>query len=389
MVLLIISLLSLVIWFYLLCFWGKFWLADQRLETQQVSLESYPPIAIIIPARNEAELLPPTLRSLLLQDYGGDYSIILVDDDSTDKTAQVAEEIAQQLSQTDKLTILSGQPLPLGWTGKLWAIERGINYANKQSPIPKYLLLTDADIEHSKNNLQQLVIKAETEHKILVSLMVLLRCQSLGEKLLIPAFVFFFQKLYPFSWVNRPEKNMAAAAGGCILINNQVLAQIGCMTVIKHELIDDCSLAKIVKNSQSENKDIWLGLTDSAKSLRPYEHLKPIWKMIARTAYAQLNYSPWLLIGTVVGMSLVYLVAPISLAIAIFTANGLLTTIALLTWLLMFIAYLPTIRLYQLSPLWAVSLPAIAFLYTLMTIDSAVQYWRGQGGSWKGRVYKN
>ncbi|BAU64237.1 hopene-associated glycosyltransferase HpnB [Stanieria sp. NIES-3757] len=398
MILLTISLISLGIWLYLLGFWGKFWRTEERLETQAIKLESYPPIAIIIPARNEAELLPQTLRSLLLQDYPGDYSIVLIDDGSTDETAEVAiaislsarhEVIAQELSVTNKLKVIQSQALPVGWTGKLWAIQQGINYAQQQTPTPKYFLLTDADIEHSKNNLQQLVIKAELEQKNLVSLMVLLRCQSFWEKLLIPAFVFFFQKLYPFAWVNDPRKQIAAAAGGCILINSQALDQIGGIDVIKQALIDDCSLAKVIKQSNFQDKSIWLGLSDSTHSLRPYDRLETIWSMVARTAYTQLNYSPTLLIGTIIGMSLVYLIAPVSLITGIVTTNWLLAMIGLLTWLLMLIAYLPTIKLYQISLWWALSLPAIALLYTLMTIDSAIQFWQGKGGNWKGRVYKN
>ncbi|AFZ35469.1 hopene-associated glycosyltransferase HpnB [Stanieria cyanosphaera PCC 7437] len=385
MILLTISLISLGIWLYLLGFWGNFWRAKERLETQHIKLESYPSIAVIIPARNEAELLPQTLRSLLVQDYPGDYSIVLIDDGSTDGTAQ----IAQEFFKTNKLKIIESQVLPQGWTGKLWAIQQGISYAQQQNPTPKYFLLTDADIEHSKNNLQQLVIKAELEQKNLVSLMVLLRCQSFWEKLLIPAFVFFFQKLYPFAWVNDPRKQIAAAAGGCILINAQALNEIGGIEVIKQALIDDCSLAKVIKQSNFQNKSIWLGLTNSTHSLRPYNHLETIWSMVARTAYTQLNHSPALLIGTMIAMSLVYLIAPVSLTTGIVTANWLLTIIGLLTWLLMLIAYLPTIRLYQISLFWALSLPAIALLYTLMTIDSAIQFWQGKGGNWKGRVYKN
>lgn len=389
MIFLTISLISLGIWLYLLGFWGQFWRAEERLENHQIKLEFYPPITIIIPARNEAELLPQTLRSLLLQDYPGDYFIVLIDDDSSDDTSQVAVALAQELSATNKLKIINSQALPAGWTGKLWAIQQGINYAQLQTPTPKYFLLTDADIEHNKNNLQQLVIKAELEQKNLVSLMVLLRCQSFWEKLLIPAFVFFFQKLYPFAWVNNPRKQMAAAAGGCILINSQALDRIGGIDVIKQALIDDCSLAKVIKQSNFQGKSIWLGLTDSTHSLRPYDDLETIWLMVARTAYTQLNYSPTLLIGTIIGMSLVYLIAPLSLITGMVTANWLLAISGLLTWLLMLIAYLPTIRLYQISSWWALSLPAIALLYTLMTIDSAIQFWQGKGGNWKGRVYKN
>lgn len=384
-----IAFLSLAIWIFLLLFWGQFWRADRRLEQQEKKLASYPSVCAIIPARNEADLLPTALRSLLNQDYPGVFSVILVDDRSTDGTAKVAQEIAEQLAQTEKLTIISGEPLPTGWTGKLWAIEQGIRYASQQTP--DYFLLTDADIEHDNKNLCRLVTKAERDNLDLVSLMVLLRCKSFWEKLLIPAFVFFFQKLYPFPWVNNPHKKTAAAAGGCILLRRQAWERIGGIGVIRQALIDDCALAQAIKQS-STHKDnqltsIWLGLTESTRSLRSYDSLTTIWDMVARTAYSQLNYSPWLLLGTVLAMSLVYLAAPLSLLAGILTANWLLASIGLLTWLLMSLAYLPTVRLYQISPLWAVCLPAIAFLYTLMTIDSALRSWRGRGGAWKGRVH--
>jgi hopene-associated glycosyltransferase HpnB len=389
MAFLAIAFVSLAIWLFLLLFWGQFWRADRRLEQQEKKLEFYPSVCAVIPARNEADLLPTALRSLLTQDYPGIFSVVLVDDRSTDGTAKVAREIAEQLTQTEKLTVISGEPLPTGWTGKLWAMEQGIRYASQKTP--DYFLLTDADIEHDNQNLCSLVTKAERDNLDLVSLMVLLRCQSFWEKLLIPAFVFFFQKLYPFPWVNNPHKKTAAAAGGCILLRRQALERIGGIEVVRQALIDDCALAQAIKQS-STHKDnqltsIWLGLTESTRSLRPYDSLTTIWDMVARTAYSQLNYSPWLLLGTVLAMSLVYLAAPFSLLIGLLTANWLLTSIALLTWLLMSLAYLPTVRLYQISPLWAVGLPAIAFLYTLMTIDSALRSWQGRGGAWKGRVY--
>jgi hopene-associated glycosyltransferase HpnB len=388
MAFLAIAFVSLAIWLFLLLFWGQFWQADRRLEQQEKKLEFYPSVCAVIPARNEADLLPTALRSLLTQDYPGIFSVVLVDDRSTDGTAEVAREIAEQLTQTEKLTVISGEPLPTGWTGKLWAIEQGIRYASQQTP--DYFLFTDADIEHDNQNLCSLVTKAERDNLDLVSLMVLLRCQSFWEKFLIPAFVFFFQKLYPFPWVNNPHKKTAAAAGGCILLSRQALERIGGIEVVRQALIDDCALARAIKSSAHKDNQlasIWLGLTDSTRSLRPYDSLQTIWDMVARTAYSQLNYSPWLLLGTVLAMSLVYLAAPFSLLIGLLTANWLLTSIALLTWLLMSLAYLPTVKLYQISPLWAVGLPAIAFLYTLMTIDSALRSWRGRGGAWKGRVY--
>ncbi|NET60812.1 MAG: glycosyltransferase [Symploca sp. SIO2E6] len=418
-----ITVLSLVIWIGLLGFRGQFWRANQRLEVESTKRELWPRVCAVIPARNEAQLLPITLRSLFSQNYPGAFSVILVDDHSTDGTAQVAQQVAEETKQPQQLQVISAQPLPPGWTGKLWALEQGIRQAQQQTPTPDYFLLTDADIEHDSSNLQQLVTKGETEQLDLVSLMVLLRCQSFWEKLLIPAFVFFFQKLYPFPWVNTPTNSTAAAAGGCILIRRQALSDIGGLEVVRQALIDDCALAQAVKSGTkvSEKKgeetsketgrrgdtetrrmeiqpkisltprttSIWLGLTDSTRSLRPYPSLASIWNMVARTAFYQLNYSPLWLIGTVLGMTLIYLVPPIAAIFATLTGNWPIAIAGFASWLLMAGAYLPTLQLYQRTPLLAFCLPAIAFLYNLMTLDSALRYWQGRGGGWKGRVYSS
>lgn len=385
MTLIVLVCLSLIIWLFLLLFWGGFWLSNQRIVSNNQDLEVYPTVWAVVPARNEAEVLPASLASLLNQDYLGDFLVVLVDDNSCDRTLEVAKETATQVNKTEQLKIISGKPLIEGWKGKLWAMEQGVNYAAQQTSPPDYWLFTDADIQHDLNNLSQLVTKAEIENLDLVSLMVLLRCQSIWEKLLIPAFVFFFEKLYPFPWVNNPNKALAAAAGGCILISNQALVDIGGIATIKDALIDDCSLAKAVK---SQGNNIWLGLSETTTSLRAYNNLKTIWDTIARTAFTQLNYSSLLLIGTVLGMGIVYLVAPLGLMIGIATSNWLIVGITFFTWLLMTITYLPTIKLYKLPITWAFSLPAIAFLYTLITIDSAIKYWQGKGGAWKGRTYQ-
>ena len=381
--------LSLVIWLFLLLFWGRFWLADQRLEKTEIKLTSYPDICAIVPARNEADVLSISMASLLTQDYPGTFSVVLVDDNSSDRTTEVAQEIANKLNKTKRINIVFGKPLATGWKGKLWAMKQGIDRAQQQIPKPDYFLFTDADIKHDRHNLLQLVSQAETKDLDLVSLMVLLHCKSIWEKLLIPAFVFFFQKLYPFSWVNHLDLSIAAAAGGCILIRRQALENIGGLESIKDALIDDCALARAIKfnDKKQGNKGIWLGLTETTISLRAYDDLKTIWDTIARTAYTQLNYSPLLLVGTILGMGIVYLASPLCLIIGLIINNWLLVTISLITWLLMTIAYIPTIRLYKLSILWAFTLPAIAFLYTMMTIDSAWKYWQGKGGAWKGRTY--
>ncbi|MGL5942650.1 MAG: glycosyltransferase [Waterburya sp.] len=373
---------SLFIWLFLLLFWGNFWRSNQHFVNNRYNLKSSPTVCVVVPARNEAEVIETSITSLLEQDYLGNFSVILVDDHSSDRTSEIAQVTAHKLSKTEKIKIIAAKPLSVGWKGKLWAIQQGIEAI--KSNLPDYWLLTDADIKHDLSNLSQLINKAETDNLDLVSLMVLLRCQSFWEKLLIPAFVFFFQKLYPFAWVNNPQKSLAAAAGGCILISNQALEAIGGIATIKNALIDDCSLAKAVK---SQGKNIWLGLTTKTISLRAYNDLKTIWDTIARTAFTQLNYNWLLLLGTVIGMSIVYLVAPIGLGLGIITSNWVLVSISVLTWLLMTIAYLPTVKLYNLSFIWTLSLPAIAFLYTLMTIDSAIKYYQGKGGAWKGRTY--
>lgn len=387
-----ISLLSLIIWLYLLLFRGGFWLTNQRINPQVKPLGNYPSVCTIIPARNEADVLPISLKSLLEQDYAGDFSIILVDDQSNDGTGEVAQKIAQDCQKTERLTVIPGQPLAPGWSGKLWAMKQGIDYAKNLNKQPDYLLLTDADIEHHSTNLKELITKAETENLALTSLMVWLRCQSFWERFLIPAFVFFFEKLYPFPWVNNPQHKMAAAAGGCILIRRDILEKIGGIDVVKNALIDDCSLAAAVKaklqeNTPNPNQGIWLGLSEKTRSLRPYETLDSIWNMVARTAYTQLSYSPILLLGTLIGMTLVYLVAPVSVIIGLITGNFAIAIIGGLTWGLMAISYVPTLTLYRCSPLWGFMLPIIGLFYSLMTLDSAWRHWRGKGGGWKGRVY--
>ncbi|MDM9586233.1 glycosyltransferase [Nostoc sp. GT001] len=407
-----LMLLSLTIWLGLLCFWGQFWRTDQQLEVTETQLESLPVVCAVVPARNEAELIPTSLRSLLLQDYPGSFNVFLVDDRSTDRTANFAEGVAHAVGKPQQLHIISGESLPPGWSGKLWAVEQGIKSASLLAP--DYFLLTDADIEHDPGNLRRLVAKAVQEDLDLVSVMVRLRCESFWEKLLIPAFVFFFQKLYPFRLVNNPNNPIAAAAGGSILIAREALERIGGIQVIRQALIDDCALAMAVKKSGEDKGTrgqgdkgtrgttkpnphslipsqgrIWLGLSSLTRSLRPYDSLATIWDMVARSAYTQLNYSPLLLLGTLVGMPVIYLVPPVCVILGAVWGNWAIALTGLLGWLLMTFAYYPTIRFYKCSVWFAFSLPAIAFLYTLMTLDSALRHWQGRGGAWKGRVYPN
>ena len=384
MLLLILVSLALIIWLYLIIFHGQFWLCNQYLKENK--LVDSPKISVIIPARNEAEVLPISLTSIANQDYQGEFNVNLINDQSTDNTQEIAQQITKNFSELVKINIIQGQDLPEGWTGKLWAIKQGIDYSKKTFQ-PDYFLLTDADIKHSQNNLKQLVAKAEKDNLELVSLMVLLRCQSFWEKLLIPAFVFFFQKLYPFPWVNNPHQKTAAAAGGCILIHAKALERIGGIEVLKDALIDDCTLASFVKKTLPENKSMWLGLTDQVYSLRSYADFKSIFNMVSRTAFTQLNYSLPLLFGTLIGMFITYLISPLGLILGLINHNLLIILLSSLTWLLMAISYYPTLKLYKLSLLWGFNLPWIAFLYSVMTFNSALRYWQGERGKWKGRVY--
>ena len=375
---------SFLAWAYLLLGRGMFWRASERLDFKVRTLNSWPEVVAVVPARNEADVIGISMRSLLLQDYPGAYSIVLVDDQSDDETESLAQATASgALPERRQLVTLRGSPPPPGWTGKLWAVAQGLRKAEEIAPRASYVFLTDADIEHDADTLRLLVLKAEFGRFELVSLMVLLHCATMWERLLIPSFVFFFQKLYPFSWVRQPMRRTAAAAGGCMLVNRRALARIGGIEAIRHELIDDCALARAIKR----DGHVWLGLTESSRSLRRYEGLGEVWKMVARSAYAQLHYSPTRLLGTVVGMAVIYLAPPASViggamtgAVAVAVAGGL-------TWMLMACAYLPTLRLYRQAAPLALTLPLAALLYTLMTIESALRYWRGRGGEWKARHY--
>lgn len=390
--------LSLLIWIVLILFWGRFWQCDQQLTDKGDVLSGdsagLPSIAAVIPARNEAEVIETSLRSLLSQDYPGVLSITVVDDQSEDGTADRVRDLAQSAGEgvtggSRSLQVMTGEPLPLGWTGKLWALEQGTQQVIATQN-PDFIWLSDADIAHAPHSLSQLVHKAQTQDLALISLMVHLRCQSVWEKLLIPAFIFFFQKLYPFPWVNDPQRSMAAAAGGCILLKRSALQRIGGIGALREALIDDCTLAQKIKRGEGRPfAPIWLGLSTETLSLRAYNDLDSIWTMVARTAYTQLNYSPLLLGGTIVGMWLVYLMAPVGVCYGALTQQWDVLGLGILVWGLMTIAYAPTVKLYRLSWVWACTLPGIALLYSLMTLDSARRHWMGKGGAWKGRVYSS
>jgi hopene-associated glycosyltransferase HpnB len=355
-------------WVYLAAARGRFWSVRETASPQGSPDAS---VAVVIPARNEAAHIGAAVRSLERQQYAGSVSIFVVDDNSEDGTAEVAR------AASSKTTVLAGQPLPAAWTGKLWAVHQGVERASPKRP--DYLLLTDADIVHGPDTIRGLVARAEEGPLNLVSYMVMLRVRTLPERLLIPAFVFFFLKLYPPAWIADPKRQTAGAAGGCILIRRTALERAGGIAAIRGELIDDCALARGVKETGGR---IWMGLTRCAHSTREYASFGEIGRMIARTAYTQLNYSPILLAGTVAGMLLIY-VAPVAV---LFTGNRAAAALGSAAWVLMSALYAPMLRFYRVPVIYAPLLPAIAFFYTAATIDSAVRHYLGLGGLWRGRV---
>jgi hopene-associated glycosyltransferase HpnB len=376
-VLAVIGAVALAAWVYLLAFRGLFWLARETDAADAPPEPAvWPAVVAVVPARNEADVVARSVGSLLAQDYPGDFKVILMDDASEDGTADVARAAARDLGREDRLEVVTGAPLPAGWTGKLWAVSQGVERAGAGAPA--YLLLTDADIAHSPDNLRALVARAEAGGRVLVSLMAKLCVETWPERLLIPAFVFFFDMLYPFAWVNRPGTKTPAAAGGCMLVGREALAAAGGIAAIRTAIIDDCALAA----RMATQGPIWLGLTDRARSLRPYRTVGEIGRMVSRSAYAQLNYSPWLLAGTLAGMGLVYLAAPLLTAFA----GGWARWLGLAAWTLMAISFQPMLAFYRRSPLWGFALPVIGALYSLFTVQSAIQVWRGKGGMWKGRA---
>lgn len=367
---------ALATWVYLLLARGMFWLARDRDDRDEPDTDpaAWPSVVAVVPARDEADVIAASIGSLLAQDYPGDFRVILVDDNSTDGTADLARGLTE--INVHRLTIIKGAPLPPGWTGKLWAVRQGVEVASAFRP--KYLLLTDADISHSPDNLRALVRRAEAGGLALTSLMARLTVENWAERLLIPAFVFFFDMLYPFAWVNEPGRSTAAAAGGCMLARGEALEAAGGIESIAHAIIDDCALGARMKTQGP----IWLGLTDRAHSLRPYAGFRKVGAMVSRSAYAQLGFSPWLLAGTVLGMGLVYLAAPMLTLFADGAARGL----ALAAWICMTLAYQPMLRFYRQSPLLGLALPLIGAIYTYFTLQSAVDVWLGRGGMWKGRA---
>ena len=380
-------------WLYLVVGHGPL-ARDQRLpasSAEQAPAGGWPSIVAVVPARDEAAVLPLTLPTLLGQDYPGELRIVLVDDASTDGTAQVAEKLAaEQPDAAHRLEILRGDGPPPGWAGKVAAMNRGFEAAASSAAAPEYVLFTDADIAHSADSLRRLVGFGEARGLDLVSLMVRLRTETAAERAIVPAFVYSFAQLYPFPQVNRPRSRVAAAAGGCMLVRRSALIEAGGLAGISGARIDDVALGRLLKRGGGR---IWLGLTTAVHSIRPYPRLADLWDMIARSAYVQLRHSPLLLGGTLIGLLLLYAVPPvfgIAFLIAALAGGGGWTTVTavagLSAWALMFVSYLPTLRLYRLARWRAALLPLVMMMYGAMTFDSALRHYRGSGGRWKGRV---
>jgi hopene-associated glycosyltransferase HpnB len=362
------------VWVYLLAFRGSFWLIEHNSRpAAPVPARS---VVAVIPARDEAEVIGGAVASLLAQDYAGRLDIVIVDDHSSDGTAQIARDVAAAAGAADRVTVIEAAPVPSGWTGKLWAVRQGTALAARMRP--DYLLLTDADIVHASDNLRGLVARAESGDFDLVSLMVRLHCRGLWERLLVPAFVFFFFKLYPPRWVADKERDIAAAAGGCMLLRGGMLQRIGGVDSIRDEIIDDCALARRVKTVGR----VWLGIADETRSVRPYGSWRPLWDMISRCAFAQINYSAGILVVLMMGMVVTYLAPPL---LVLLSHSPLAMALGGVAWLAMTASFLPILKIYRCPAPVALLLPAIAAFYMAATLGSAVQFWRGRGGAWKGR----
>jgi hopene-associated glycosyltransferase HpnB len=379
-----VSLIPLAVWAYLLFGRGWFWLCRERddsaaaVNNARNDPDTWPSVVAIIPARDEADMISHSVGSLLHQDYPGQFSVVVVDDQSSDGTAAVALAAASAAQAPNRLQIVTGTGPPPGWTGKLWAMRQGLAEVEASAARPEFVLFTDADIAYGPHVLCRLVAIARGNNNVLTSLMVRLRCQSVAERWLAPAFVFFFQMLYPFAWVNDPRRATAAAAGGCMLARRETLHSAGGLEAVRGALIDDCALGALMKR----HGPIWLGLTEHVDSLRAYPAFADFGRMVARSAFAELRYSPLRLAGAIGGMALGYVAPPL---FAIF-AQGSAQAAGALAWAMMALALAPTLRLYGRPIVGGLALPAIAAAYVAFTFDSALQYWRGRGGYWKGRI---
>ena len=372
-----LALLPVLIWLYLMLGRAGFWVVGRLLSTDLTSPGAAARVVAVIPARDEAAVVGLAVQSLLAQQYSGELHVIVIDDASTDGTADVARAAALQAGATERVTVIRGAGPEPGWSGKVCAMARGV--AAAESLRPDYLLFTDADIHHEPDNVARLVANARRLQSDLLSSMVQLSVSNGAERWLIPAFVFFFLKLYPPAWIARSGAATAGAAGGCMLVRPEALARCGGLAAIRSEIIDDCSLARAIKHAGGR---VCLGLTRRARSLRPYGSLAEIGRMISRTAFNQLGHSWLLLLGTLVGLLVTYLLPPLLLFSG--SLSGILGGAC--AWALMSLCYAPIVRFYGLNPLWTLTLPAAAAFYAAATVYSAWQYQLGRGGLWKGRA---
>jgi hopene-associated glycosyltransferase HpnB len=376
-----LSLIALAVWVYLLLGRGGFWLCGERDDRAAAptgdEVDSWPSVAAVVPARDEAETIAHCVGSLLRQDYRGRLSVVLVDDQSADETTAAASAAANAAGAGDRLRIVAGATPPSNWTGKLWAMQQGLATVDALTQTPELVLFSDADIHYAPDALSRLVAIAGARKSVLTSLMVRLNCESAAERWLVPAFVFFFQMLYPFPWVNDATRRTAAAAGGCMLTRREALRAAGGLEALGAALIDDCALGRLMKRQGP----VWLGLTQDVVSLRRYSGFADFRHMVVRSAFAELRYSPLRLVGAVSGMALIY-VAPLFFTIV---CRGLPQVAGALAWAMMAIAEAPTLRLYRRPLAATCALPVVAAVYIAFTVESAVQYWRGRGGYWKGR----
>ncbi len=374
--------LALAVWVGLFFGRGWFWLGRERDDRatppgDDAGESPWPSVVAVIPARDESDMIPLSVGSLLRQDYRGRFSVVLVDDQSTDGTAAIASAAAHAASARDRLSVVAGTSPPSGWTGKLWAMRQGLAAIEACDDPPGWVLFSDADIRYAPHALSRLVRIARARRSVLTSLMVKLNCESAAERWLTPAFVFFFQMLYPFRWVNDPDRRVAAAAGGCMLVRREALHAAGGLEALRSSLIDDCALGRSMKRQGP----IWLGLTEDVHSMRAYPAFADFRRMVVRSAFAELRYSPLRLAAAIGGMALVYLAPPLFVVFS----RGAPQIAGALAWVLMAIAIAPTLRLYRRPLAAGFALPAVAAAYTVFTLESALEYWRGRGGHWKGR----
>lgn len=372
------GLISLLIWLYLLLFHGWFWRVGAMLPPKPPAETVGARVAVIVPARNEADVVGRCIASLLQQSGAHSVDIFLVDDGSSDGTAEIARQAARDAGQSQHLDVSEGRPLARGWSGKLWAVQQGVEKASRQRP--DFLLLTDADIVHAPDSIKTLAAIAEAGPYDLVSFMVKLHCETFAERALIPAFVFFFLKLYPPAWISDRRRSVAGAAGGSMLLRPEALARAGGIAAIRSEVIDDCALARRIKDSGGR---VWLGLSPETQSIRPYGSFAEIGRMISRGAFNQLRHSAGLLLLALLGLNVTYLLPP---ALLLFSHRWLPASLGAAAWLVMMACFLPILRFYRLNPLWAAALPVIAVFYMGAAVHSAFKFWSGRGGEWKGRI---